>query len=79
MKTKKTKMRKFTEMLYWLSEGNAGSGILFSIHPANAESLKLGTEPSLKRGVENSFPSSACHILEVAYRDRSRGGHVSGD
>ena len=26
MKTKKTKMRRFTEMLYWLLEGNAGSG-----------------------------------------------------
>jgi hypothetical protein len=30
MKTKKTKMRKFTEMLYWLSEENAGSGTLFN-------------------------------------------------
>ena len=31
MKTKKTEMREFTEMLYWLSEGNAGSGILFIV------------------------------------------------
>ena len=48
MKTKKTKMRKFTEMLYWLSKGNAGSGILFSIHPANAESLKLGLDQRVR-------------------------------
>ncbi len=48
MKTKKTKMRKFIEMLYWLSEENARSGILFSIHPANAESLNLGLDQGIR-------------------------------
>ena len=52
MKTKKTKMRKFIEMLYWLSEGNAGRGILFSIHPANAESLKLGLDQRVRPPIQ---------------------------
>ena len=52
MKTKKTKMHKFTEMLSRLSEENAGSRILFSLSHRLAQREIGGTDDDLDEAKE---------------------------